>query len=293
MSSCLSPEGRVVKVKREYISLGNQENNRKLREITYYRENGYPQLIISYGYDYHDCVNDTALYKSKYIFKYNQKGNLVDRSYFKDSEKLPWSSNQYSYNYDQSGNLIEKTTIKKKSFDQHKTLHIDKRWEFFKYNRDRKCTQEIIFLNYGGEDTTKWISNYDYDKRGNKIRERFVTERDTTEYLYSYDTIKRVTRYNFDGSHVCAFDVDGWEKKYDEQQNLTKKTVYYAEGDSTIYLYTYEGNKLTKEVKISQPNSRKEIQVFTYNSIDSLERLETYGNRGNLLEVRRFEYEYY
>lgn len=281
--ACKSDEDKILDYKLEFISEYGKTQNRKLRAITYYQENGFPRMKIEYGDTYSETPSDTGNYEKKYVFIYNNRGDLIERKYFKESEILPWSHFIFKYAYDINNLLQEKITYESLSFDNHETFSKSTKSNKFYYHDNGKLKQEVYLMNFGGNDTTSSVSNYFYDINWHLTREEFLSE-DTLFFYYNFDSVLNQITFNNDGFFRLT--------KFDDSNNIIEITKFYPEsGDTLREKFTYVKNKLLEELSYNpQIPNYQTIKKFNYNKFDSIKSIESFYGSDFQFEKREFEY---
>ena len=281
--ACKSNETKILDYKLEFISEYGNTDNKKLRAITYYQDNGFPKIKVEYGNDFRETPLDTSEYIVKYVFKYDKRGDLIDRKYFKNGENLPWSHFIYEYKYDSINQLIEKVTYETLSFDNHQSFSKSTKLEVFLYHNNGELQSEITLMNFGSPDTSRWVSNYFYDENWHLIKEEFISE-DTINYFYNFDSILNQSTFKSNGVFRMT--------KFDDSKHVIETTFFSPEsGDTIREKFTYVEKKLVEELSYyPQIPNNQTIKKFSYNKFDSLKSIEFYYGSGFQFEKREFEY---
>jgi len=281
--TCKSNKDKILDYKLEFISQYGKTENRKLRAITYYQENGFPKMKIEYGNTFNETPSDTGRYEIKYVFTYNNRGDLIERKYFKESKILPWSHFVFKYTYDINDLLQEKITYETLSFDNHETFSKSTKSNKFYYHDNGKLKQEVSLMNFGGNDTTVRVSNYFYDINWHLTRQEFLTE-DTLFFYYNYDSILNQITFKNDGFFRLT--------KFDDSSNIKEITKFHPEsGDTLREKFTYVKNKLLEEISYyPQIPNNQTIKKFYYNKYDSIKSIESFYGSDIQFEKREFEY---
>jgi len=158
-----------------YTKLYNKEGN--LLETVVYNADGSFFYRATYIYDENNRCIECKGAESKWIYKYNELGNLIEEyKYYILGDEM---ENKKTYEYDKNNNKISESSYSEDSLDY--------KWTY-KYDENKK----LIEFNEGtdGVFNYKWI--YKYDKKGNLIEEdKYSFGLLQTKSIYKYDFDKR------------------------------------------------------------------------------------------------------
>lgn len=227
---------------------------RQIAKIIVYNENGE----VHYPFNYNEKGELTISSPSGVNYKYNEKGQLIYRTFgdTTDENKIKENSENAIYKYDENGNVIE---------------------FFFREGSSSTC-----YYEYENGLLVKEIDKNEFDS--------------VNQTEYSYDSKGRlVTKNKFVISDVSPdFDKDDWTTyEYDDDGKL----IYIKNdkaNDGTIdslVRYIYEGNSIKQEFDDDNDGNVDKVILSEYNrdgkeikrSIDS-------NNDGNAEKVHEFDY---
>ncbi|MCX4026081.1 tandem-95 repeat protein [Endozoicomonas sp. SM1973] len=188
------------------------------------------------------------------------------------SRTLPMGQTE-SFTYDANGNLIGKmdfngqtTLYKYDSNNRHvRSEYADSRVETFQYDAVGNRTQVQVTL---ANDTVKTTA-YSYDQRNRLISE---TQPDGAVIHYKYDQAGNRTQVKVTQSNGQVSTTDYSFDKLNRLQSVTDSN------GTTTYGYDAVGNRTS----VSYPNGNS--QVYSYDSLNRLTKLETYNQSGGLLQ---------
>ncbi|MEM7182224.1 MAG: hypothetical protein AAF518_15015 [Spirochaetota bacterium] len=201
-------------------------------------------------------------------YRYNQQGNIIQRSYWNALQKPSQDSDGiflYQYEYDKNGNLIHESRFgkKKQRREKYSGIHkIIKKYdsrgnllsEYF-YNKKLEPTKDIQGI---------FKYSYEYDKNGNLVYESYqkgLSKERTTKVYWTYNQddllqekrvensqgtflanpfIKNITtqtyQYNADQQLICKRDMDRTGKvilktiwEYNQSGKLVEKAFFTQE----------------------------------------------------------------
>lgn len=212
------------------LSCSNQQNNNH----TASQQQGRIKLETTFGFDAAEKENEPPkdTLTSKAVFKYDEKGNLIEANYYDLKTNSVFSKDQRVY--DDRGNMIEITF-----FDRNGEIN-------GKYNYKYDSLNNEIEKNtfWKGKFDGKVVTAYDYEKMI------------VTVSFYRYDGVLRSSHsYKIDkkGNHVEDYNADGniTEKStitYDENGNIIKEHSQAWEMDTTNLMVEIKYDKYNNEI---------------------------------------------
>lgn len=200
-----------------------------------------PIIINKYIYFFNDTgnifeedyygLNDDFKYKD--IYKYDDKGNLIERN------RNNLTSYKNSYVYDEKDNIIEDSGYNSNSNSYEKTT--------FEYDNKGNI---IVKTRFDINDSLISRDTCKYDTKGNKIESRFYTKSTALKLSYKYDNNgNRIEEY------WCWLANSSFMKKiiskYNDKGNVIEAYSYKADGsidNKFTYNYDYDeaGNWIKK-----------------------------------------------
>ena len=149
----------------------------------------------------------------------------------------------------------------------------------------KRVLTSIYYGSNGYTSTSIYTTKYDYDNKGNLIKEIEYNENESISSWYEYEyengnRIKRTSR-NSDGS-ISSY----YLSEYNNKGNEIKRVSYKAdESISTRYQYEYDSNgNMTKEVRCSPDGNTCKRYELTYDSNGNMIKNEEFDTQGNLTE---------
>lgn len=208
-----------------------------------------------------EYLSDSSLL-SREIFKYDKKGNLIEKKEFGYNDSI---KNKSIYTYNQNGLLTEEDfywvdIFKYYNGDTTQEFQNNSKLELryktiYKYDDKGHLLEEIV---NNSDSSLYYKHKYKYDDKGRLIEDilkyktvyKYDNNGDTIEYLY----------YDLDGSlyrkEIC---------EYNKKRNLIKKNI---ENETWIYKYNRKGIRLKVEMYVD----------------GKLKYIEKYNKRGYLTE---------
>lgn len=207
------------------IVLKYTKDNQVLAGLEY---KGYDKLIEKYNINYNKQGQKVSkvgtLDSNKYEiqYKYDSKGNLIEKTRFKDINEKAF---RYTYEYSINNQLL-------KELYWSPQFSINKE---FKYDSIGQLVKETNT----SEKFEGYTFEYEYDSLGNKAKETKISlERipyEWYEYGYTDDKkIKTILKYNFRG--MIAYT---WRYFYDSKGNLEFVKIYEGEEQKLVYITQY------------------------------------------------------
>ncbi|TND09830.1 MAG: hypothetical protein FD123_954 [Bacteroidetes bacterium] len=284
--------GKKIRMEKEYsfkIRDGKQDSTGTLKTTRQYDTNGKPVLEINYCKYPWDCEpQHPDSFKSRYEFRYDDKGHLVERKYYTNGQLLPWSTTKYSYKTNDTGKVIEQTIENTQTYDQGKETYYDKDVEQYFFDGKGKLIKEIstsVYTDYSFD----FVTTYKYDKAGNLTEVRFGKNKK----LYTYDSKGNCIKYEMKGMHTCAADIVKWKKKFDDKGNLVGQTTYNARSQSWTDRHVYNEKNQRIQTLIARKKGTDILdEEFFYNGNGDIILIKQYDQE-KLSGLTKFEYEYY
>lgn len=219
------------KIKNDLFKIGLNERVRSYTEskfsVSIESEKPYKNKLIGkdyYKYNLQGKVIDREYHysdgslTSKHLFKYDTKGNLVEKM-----EQLGIPAQGDTYNYDNNGNMVESFCINLNS-----EVRCGK--SVYKYDTDGNM---ISRYNYGSDNRLFSKSIYNYDNDGRIIEENNLSTDDRVFYSIKnkYDNDGNLMETTFkNGSDESNASIKHTERftydSFDENENWIKKLTY-------------------------------------------------------------------
>ena len=192
--------------------------------------------------------------------EFDKNGNITYEKYFRLFDVILYSE-EFKYSYNDSGQLVEKIETQKeypKTKQDSSLLDITgydpstTKWTY-EYDKKGNLIKEFEFLNDDDENPTL-SSIYEYDKKGNRIKGTFKNIRFPEQTSLS----NRIELYKYNKNYQLISEKMNWTTsdvshvviiKYDEKGNKTFESRIHndgARGNITKYKYQ-EGELLTIE----------------------------------------------
>ena len=201
-------------------------NGRLIKEII--RSEGAIGSWTEYSYENNRIVkeshcSDNGVVYAEYLFEYDAKGNMV-REIYVDSDGSSRISSEYEY--DSKGNVIKEKGFFGDSYE-------------YEYDSKGNRTKSIEFL--GGE--LNKIKVWEYNDKGEITKYIWYNDDNTIEQYIEYKK-----EYDSHGNLVkelyCSYDgeTDGYlyDHEYDDDNNISKTTIYYYSGNEMAGWIVYE-----------------------------------------------------
>lgn len=276
-------------------------------------EKGEHKAETSAGFDYDMHFNDEG--KLTLEKKFVKDGVLYEESTYSE-RKNRLNTTQYmqgkpmvkvEYLWDKAGN---NTMLTKRNPDNSQLSREEKKY---------KDTLMVEKIQYNVQDIPFDKVTYEYDKKGNLIKENIFLREETIQFVtsYRYDEKNRKieetshdgkgnfiyrTNFEFNGDKLASVEtIDSDEKTlvkidkytYDNNGNRVKEYSFRtADKLETVEDYTYnENNKRTSWV-LTQNNELKAKITFSYDEKGNLTESITSDSKDNQLEAVSYAYEY-
>ena len=215
---------------------------------------GKLESVTSYGED------EEVL--STIFFKYDSKGNLIEKEEIKlGDEKVSVS---WKYKYDSKGNKTEEIT-----YEDEKIISSKK----FKYDSKGNVIEEISYYSDGTiDDKTKHL----YNTLGNLIETIFFYESEVMLSIkYFYDAHGNLAKINEIGGGC--------------DPNIETKIEYNSKG--SFKLRIFEGGKYGAKIKLTYDNNGNLIKESWYDEIREFNKSikYKYDSKGNKIEEITYE----
>lgn len=232
------PKSKVITKDSEFY----EPEHRRYFVIKYNKEGNIDHAIIkdrAYGRVF-------KIRTEQYIYKYNEKGNKIERNYlWKDVFDI-----NYKYDYDEQGNMIKESSFNKDNSPG----------QIFAYKYDSK-RNKIDMSSFDEKDKLLYRNTYEYDSKGNMIKENFF---DKNNDFSGYSIFK----YDKKGNKIEKFDYSNKDSlelrisyKYDKQGNEIEEKTYKGNGDLK-YINTYKYKYDNKSNWIEKKSLSKSDEVY-------------------------------
>lgn len=208
---------------------------------------------------------DAGEYLSKFYympvsFEYDMTGKKGTDDVAYNSLNLPISETTIrsdvqgvsKFVYDDKGNIIEQISTKNTEADP----------EISRYVYVYDANGYLATANYTGHDGYEASYTFEYDDKGNIVKQTYVDEYDTYEFLMTYDSkgnmIGQEIIYNGE-SQVLNIAIT-----YDDNGRVVKEVGTYSYGAQESFDYTYDDNgNCTREV-FTNASGEQSTHDFTY-----------------------------
>ena len=204
----------------DFNSIGNE-----MEVDFFYKSDSSLNSKNIFKYDEKGKLIEENIYKSngrldtKKTFKYDDKGNEIEDDLYKSDGSL---DSKYTYKYDEAGNEIECKVYKSDNNLEHKYI----------YKYDQKGNQ-IERSGYKSDGSISYKSTSKYDDNGKKTEDVYYYKSDinfTDKTLFKYDD-----KGNLIESNTFKFDSTlkikrNFEVIYDVNGNWIKRTYFKGEG---------------------------------------------------------------
>jgi hypothetical protein len=229
----------------------------------YYKEGGDKPLLDS-----------TLLVEQRYT----ENGKLIGESLFNNEG---YSTGKTVAVFDDKGNKIEETKY-------HPDGSIRKRMKYL-YDDKGRCVSEG---RYNQDGSLVYRIGFVLDDKGRKTEETSYGEGDAVNWKKTY-------RYHVSGkvSEETEYTPAGKIKdrvvrKFDNRGNLIEE-IRTEENEKPVwrFVWKYEGNKNTEELKYYGEDVPPWRITFRYNKLDSLTEAASYDLSGKLMEKKFFAYD--
>ena len=187
---------------------------------------GKVKSIIINNYEYEEGSVFSKHLLSKYIYKYDENGNIIEYNHYKSDGSL---NRKRTYKYDENGNIIESNDILNESYDRTLIIRYDKN------------VNNIEWSWHGSDGYSSEKNTARYDENGNIIEENEFWQ---GKFTYNYDVNGNEIEWNWylnDGilykKHTKQYDVNGNEIEfnfYEYGELVSTKTCKYDENGNTI-----------------------------------------------------------
>ncbi len=228
------------------------EDNSVFRTTTAYTYNKAGHLVKEVSY-YDDCESVT-------VYTYNKAGLLAKEAVTRSYEDNTKTTVKTTHAYDENGNETKITFAEKDRYGS-----AEKRIYLYTYNEKNRCTKMKETWSFrdkkGNTETTRDVTTYAYDKKGNVTKEVYKSVSDNgskrvVTFLYTYD------------------------KKGNRTEWVTTEKGSFGNSSETV-TYTYKGGRLVKETAVSEGYDGAAETTETY----------TYDKAGNLIKyVYTYQY---
>lgn len=196
--------------------------------VTYRRENEYDakgNMVRYLAYNGNDEICD------KREYEYDTNGNLIKEiqyAQFDINLMIGWRE----YEYDDSGNRVRMASFNSDGIKTHE--------EVMEYNKKDKMISKSL---YSEGDVSPYVKyEYEYDRKGNLVKEN---------YIRIFD--KRVTEYGADEKKVCVTNYrDGFLSsviEYDEYGYESSITAYNIDDGEIKSLHKYTNDRFGNIIK--------------------------------------------
>jgi len=186
-------------------------------------------------------------------FKYDDKGNIIERTRYTSDRKLNMSSK-----FDSNGNMTEISW-----YDSQGTVMLK---SIYRYNDKGKLIEEVSESK--GYFSGKTRTVYQYDVNQNLIvKSVYGTDGSLSEKFTSkYDNNAKLTEQLV--STYAAHGISEWRTRYSYDQNglLSEKSSFLLNGSpmsKTVYKYDARGNK-TEETTLMDGVTQSEKKTWEY-----------------------------
>ncbi|MFL6375081.1 MAG: hypothetical protein ACJ73D_10475 [Pyrinomonadaceae bacterium] len=219
---------------------------------------GLSGLIHTVHEESYNCTGDPAEKPWRVNeVTYDRRGNVIWRAYFNPDGSV---GNQASFTFDSDGNKTGWAEFYGKNDFPPEGLH-----------------QHAVFTLSGGkpisaivyrEDTPEFKTTWEYDERGNKVREATVelAGQATTTRTYKYDVQNRQIENTYDSNGLSSVQ----RRTYDAAGNVISESQYDRDNLLGTTTRLFEGGRLIKEVTTLSDGSGRTT-------------LNTYNKDGNLI----------
>lgn len=219
---------------------------------------GEPKAETSASYDFDMHFNEEGkLILEKKIIKgatpyeettYNGRKNALNTTQYMQGKPMV----KTDYIWDKTGN---NTSITKRNPDNSQLSREEKKY------RDTLLIEKI---QYDVQDLPIDKTTYEYDKKGNLIKENMFLREETIQFVssYKYDDNRRKIE----------------EASHDGKGNFIYRTTFTYEGDklSSIETMDTDGKTLVKVNKYTYDAKGNRIKEYSYRTADKLESIEEY-----------------
>jgi len=192
---------------------------------------------------------DSKKMASKNVFKYDEKGNMIELANYKADGKL---NSTFKSIYDANGNLVsEQTLLGDGKVDLTSTIKTDA--------KGNKIEQED---KRGGNDLFNYTSYFKYDEKGRQIERKAVRGNGALmfQYNFTYDDNGNKTEWIQRGPNNTV--VGKVLYKYDAKNNLIEETQYKGDGSlKGAYTYSYDFDKKGNWVRQKKMQDNKVIEI--------------------------------
>ncbi len=185
---------------------------------------------------------------------YDEKGHPLDEQHYEGDELL-WHT---SYEYNRHGRMIAQNNYS--TIDGSLGSHYT-----YQYNRRGNLTEQRVY----NADTLTQTDIYEYNRKGQTVREISVYEGDTVRLVrYTYDKHGNVT--------IADYEIDQWSgrhiisSEYDEAGNLTAYR-YDSEDMLALLSSTYDSlGRETQNVSCNYPAGKTQVCQTDYDAMGAV-----------------------
>jgi hypothetical protein len=263
------------------FSCSNQQSNNQNAS----QQQGRIKIETTFGFDAAEKENEPPkdTLTSKAVFKYDEKGNLVEANYYDLKTNSVFSKEMREY--DDRGNMIEITFYNRNG-------EVNGRYTY-KYDSLNNEIEKRTF--WKGKFDGKVITAYDYEKMIVKVS--FYKSDGVLQSSHSYKTDKK-------GNHVEDYDSDGnitakSTITYDDKGNIIKEHSQAWEMDTTNHMVEIQYDKYNNEIirTITDLNNNNQVSTrkieFVYDKFGNwTKKVDTWSWLPDRQTTKR-EIEYY
>lgn len=292
-TSFLVGQSLIKKTEKTYfvtIDLEKKDTSSIINSAKYFDKKGNIICDITYCENKADC-NSKLSFSSKSINTYDDNNNLTSEIIYFDGDTLHWTyNNSYSYKTDNKKRVISKACVLKTSFDNLKTIDVEKQEVKTEYHQNGKVLKEItkyIFPDY----SFKFIEVNNYDKQNNLTEFIFISDKSKDKNFYKFDERGNCTQTIY-GTGKCGFDDGIRQCKYNNLNQKIEEIIVNKNGRQTTKKMEYNNlGLLVKSESFTGNRNKSFVQEYFYN--DNKDLVETKSHFEPTLELTKNEIEYY
>lgn len=250
--------------------------------IAYYDGNGY----INENYSLYKIISNSEI-KSIYMkntYLYDEYGKLINKT---DTSGTTYK--KISLNYEDNGNLAEEIVQDSRGNKIKKITHEYDDLARLIETEEKDITGDCKIIKKYAYDSYSHIANYSM-KNNCKVADIKILD---ISYVYKYDKLSNIIEKN------TLYPAGGYRTEqftYGINGQLTQNYVITGNDIYTVYLYTYEKNKMVTKIERTEVNGlirKKYSQLFKYDKYGNILEKQELGEDGKQIYMNKYYYEFY